>query len=89
MFLHGASVSIGLDHTLYLQYSYYEVIKFIPKKLNLYLKIYTFVAQPLLYLKVSSVIIFIIYQVSKFIHSSILLVKRGSRDSHEIQLLTA
>ena len=31
----------------------------------------------------------IIYQVSKFIHSSILLVKRGSRDSHEIQLLTA
>ena len=29
------------------------------------------------------------YQVSKFIHSSILLVKRGSRDSHEIQLLTA
>ena len=31
----------------------------------------------------------IIYQVSKFIHSSILLVKRGSRESHEIQLLTA
>ena len=33
-------------------------------------------------------ICFIIYQVSKFIHSSILLVKRGSRDSHEIQVLT-
>ena len=31
----------------------------------------------------------IMYQVSKFIHSSILLVKRGSRESHEIQLLTA
>ena len=36
-----------------------------------------------------NVSIFIIYQVSKFIHSSILLVKRGSRESHEIQLLTA
>ena len=35
------------------------------------------------------IITIIIYQVSKFIHSSILLVKRGSRDSHEIQLLTA
>ena len=32
--------------------------------------------------------IFIIYQVSKLIHSRILLVKRGSRESHEIQLLT-
>ena len=31
----------------------------------------------------------IIYQVSKLIHSGILLVKRGSCDSHEIQLLTA
>ena len=31
----------------------------------------------------------ITYQVSKSIHSSILLVKRGSRESHEIQLLTA
>ena len=37
----------------------------------------------------SALIFIIIYQVSKFIHSSILLVKRGSRESHEIQLLTA
>ena len=35
-----------------------------------------------------SLLYIIIYQVSKFIHSSILLVKRGSRESHEIQLLT-
>ena len=39
--------------------------------------------------KLPTLIIIIIYQVSKFIHSSILLVKRGSRESHEIQLLTA
>ena len=32
---------------------------------------------------------FITYQVSKLIHYSILLVKRGSNDIQEIQLLTA
>ena len=31
----------------------------------------------------------IIYQVSKFVHSSTLLVKRGSCESYKIQLLTA
>ena len=30
----------------------------------------------------------IIYEVSKLTHSSILLAKRGLRQSHEIQLLT-
>ena len=33
--------------------------------------------------------LFIIYQVLMFIHSSILLVTRGSCEGHEIQLLTA